>query len=273
MTKQLPEPVPFLEANLPFRRDASDILSDLFSLGLGNVLARTRPRGDLALSQMRSLGVPDPESALKDLYRTSTRELVRILRGRYPRLDQSTLRGQTIEGPTFYLSYHLGNWEWLGGVLSNLHGDFRPVTRKIRSPTLNTLAQHLRSQVGMKSLIDHQGLRGGRTALKDGAMLAFLADQTPPGASRPGICLERQLPVSSLPEWWAKGQEFRWITGTLLSQGKESYSLRLLEIPSEQITEWDQILDRHLCPILRRSPEHYFGWWHHRLLSRNQRAA
>jgi len=218
---------------------------------------------------MKALTVPNPERALTQLYKTSSRELVRILRGRYPRLDQSSLKDVRIEGPTFYLAYHFGNWEWLGGVLSNLHGDFRPATRGIRSPLVHRLIQSRRRSVGMNSMIDHQGIRGGRTALDEGAMLAFLADQTPPGTSRPGICLEKELPVSTLPEWWAKDRSFRWITGHLCSMTKESYALALYDLPSEQLTHWDQILDRHTCPLIREQPQHYFGWWHHRLMPRS----
>jgi hypothetical protein len=262
------ESTTILDAVLPFRRERSDVLADVFALALGRTLARTRPRGELALDQMRRFGIADPESALRQLYLTSSRELVRILRRRYSRLDQSALKQCRIDGPTFYLSYHLGNWEWLGGVLSNLHGDFRPVTRGVRSPTIHRWVQSLRSDVGMKSMIDHDGLRGGRRALDEGAMLAFLADQTPPGARRPGICLGHKLPVSSLPEWWAKGKDFRWITGTLLSLGKESYQVTIHEFPRIAIHDWDRILDAHHSPTLHESPHHYFGWWHHRLLSR-----
>lgn len=273
MTTSLPKPVPFLETVLPFRRERSDVLGDLLARCLGEALARTRPRGSLALAQMQALGVGDPKASLRELYLTSSRELVRILRGRYQRLDQSALQGGSIQGSTFYLSYHLGNWEWLGGVLANLHGDFRPVTRKIRSPALNRFAQQRRTEVGMNSMIDHQGLRGGRTALDEGALLAFLADQTPPGSQRPGICLEHQLPVSTLPEWWAKDRSFRWITGSLFSDDPERYRLQLYDLPSEHLADWDKILDSHFCPILRTAPQHYFGWWHHRLLSRNRSAA
>ncbi|MEN9353811.1 MAG: Bacterial lipid biosynthesis acyltransferase [Fibrobacterota bacterium] len=221
---------------------------------------------------MDAIRVPEPKRALHALYRTSTQELVRILRRRYHRLDQSDLKDLKITGPTFYLSYHFGNWEWLGGILSNLHGDFRPVTRSIRSPRAHRLVQSLRQDVGMNSMIDHQGLRGGRAALDENAMLAFLADQTPPGSSRPGVCLEHSLPVSTLPEWWAKGKSFRWITGHLISSSKDTYALSLFDLPSAHIEQWDQILDQHLCPILRTQPQHYFGWWHHRLISRIARA-
>lgn len=264
----LPRPKPFLEATLDFHRSSADILGDIFSAGLGRTLALTQPRGTLALTQMRALTVPNPEKALGQLYRTSSRELVRILRGRYPRLDQSNLKEVRIEGPTFYLAYHFGNWEWLGGILSNLHGDFRPATRGIRSPFVHRLIQSRRRSVGMNSMIDHQGIRGGRTALDDGAMLAFLADQTPPGTSRPGICLEKNLPVSTLPEWWTKGRSFRWITGHLYSTTKDRYTLALYDLSFEQISQWDQILDHHTCPLIREHPQHYFGWWHHRLLPR-----
>jgi lauroyl/myristoyl acyltransferase len=266
-----PLPRPILEATLTFQRTQRDVLGDLLGNALGQCLALSSPRGSLALSQMETLNVVQPKKALTQLYRTSSQELVRILRRRYHQIDQSPLAGISIPGPTLYLSYHFGNWEWLGGILSNLHGDFRPVTRSIRSPRAHRLVQSLRQNVGMNSMIDHQGLRGGRIALEEKAMLAFLADQTPPGSSRPGICLERSLPVSTLPEWWTKDKSFRWITGHLLASGKNSYTLALYDLPSEHIHQWDQILDQHLCPILRTHPHHYFGWWHHRLTPRTRK--
>ena len=268
----MPDPIIpklLLSATLTFRRTSKDIAQDILSAGLARCLNLFPPRGGLALEQMRRFEVANPEAALERLHRVSARELIRILTGRYPQLDKSCLDGQHIEGPVLYLSYHLGNWEWLGGIFHKLHGDFRPLTRSIRSPIIHRKIQRLRQSVGMNSMIDHAGLRGGRTALKEGAFLAFLADQTPPGASRPGRCLGCDLPVSPLPEWWSKGQNFRWLTGNLLATSPTQYDLDVREFPSIAITQWDRLLDEHLEPILRHQPEHYFGWWHHRLLSRD----
>jgi len=104
--------------------------------------------------------------------------------------------------------------------------------------------------------------------LEDGAFLAFLADQTPPGASRPGTCLGRVLPVSPLPEWWAKGHQFRWLSGFLFPLSPTKYELIVDEFPASEISHWDEILDAYIEPILREQPHQYFGWWHHRLVHR-----
>ena len=270
MTDPLPA-VQILQERLAYSRAPKDVALDLSAALLARILQRADPRGDVAREQMQRFGILDPEQSLRNLYRTSCRELFRILGRRFPRLDLSPIQGKQLHGPILYLSYHIGNWEWLGGIFHRMHGDFRPVTRGIRNKWIHAWAQQLRQSVGMHSLIDNAGLRGGRKALEDGAFLAFLADQTPPGASRPGICLGTNLPVSALPEWWARGKCFRWLTGVLLPISPVQYELRIEEFPAEDLPQWDRLLDRHLTPLLQSQPHQYFGWWHHRLVSRTRK--
>lgn len=257
-----------LKLSLDYHRTPKDVAIDLCSSTLAQAFCIMPPRGSLALEQMRLYGIDHPEQCLKRLYRTSCRELFRIIARRFHQIDLSPLQGVQIHGPVLYLSYHMGNWEWLGGIFHHLHGDFRPVTRAIHSPRVHRWVQSLRQSVGMNSLVDEAGLRGGRRALEDDAFLAFLADQTPPGASRPGTCLGQALPVSPLPEWWAKGHQFRWLSGFLFPLSPTKYELIVDEFPASEISHWDDILDAYVEPILRQQPHQYFGWWHHRLIHR-----
>lgn len=171
------------------------------------------------------------------------------------------------DGPVLFLSMHHGQWEWLAGILAHLRPGALGVARSPAHPIGRKLLDWIRNHVGQRMVYDHDSVRAGREQLQAGQLVAFLADQRPPGASRPGTWMGHAVPVSRLPEWWGEATNASIWTG-VLHPGKTAYTLELKAWPTDLLPQWDRLLDQEFLPMLRSTPHDHFGLWHHRLRSR-----
>jgi len=263
-----------LSIEIPYRRNLLDRFLDGFASILASRLPKN-PRRNLARMQLERLGIPtSPDGELR-LYRSALREAFRILSGGWNRLDLSALEPSrtppwVLREPTLFLSMHHGQWEWLAGILTRLRPDTLCVARSPGHPAGRTLLHWTRSRIGLRMSHDLDSVRSGRRQLASGGMVAFLADQRPPGASRPGTWLGLPTMVSKLPEWWARDLEPRLWTG-VLRPGLDSYALELDDWDPSSLPQWDRLLDQQFLPLVRSSPWEHFGLWHHRLEPRRSR--
>jgi hypothetical protein len=261
-----------LRVVLPYHRRRRDyILESLLPLA-STVALRLLPRNGLPREQLTALGIPAPPTLERDLAFRALREILRLLRRGWNRLDLRPLQTNALDrwrepGPILFLSMHHGQWEWLAGILTKLHPGALCVARAPSHPWGRRLLDWLRGGIGLRMSYDHQSLRLGRHQLGTGGLLAFLADQRPPGVSRPGLWMGHPTLVSRLPEWWTKGNPSRIWTG-VLHPGSGHYVLELKEWDSQVVLEWDLLLDQEFLPLLAHSPADHFGLWHQRLKAR-----
>jgi len=268
-------PLRSLRLVLPYRRRKRDRLLERLLQTATPLLVRILPRNTLARDQLRHIGLPAPSTLEQDLTRNALREILRLITGGWKRLDLGPLDSADITdwkepAPILFLSMHHGQWEWLAGILTHLHPEAMCVARAPAHPWGQRILDWLRNGIGLRMTYDHPALRLGRRQLAEGKLLAFLADQRPPGVSRSGVWMGHPTPVSALPEWWTRDLPFHLWTGTL-HPGLDSYVLELKEWDSQTIHSWDVLLDQEFLPLLAQAPGDHFGLWHHRLKPRPTR--
>jgi lauroyl/myristoyl acyltransferase len=116
-------------------------------------------------------------------------------------------------------------------------------------------------------LYDQVGVRAAHKTLRQGGLVAFLADQRPPTQGESGTWLGQPTQVSPLPRRWCQGLEPEIWTGHLIP-GPAQYRLTLERFSSEVIQDWDRVLDQTFLPLVHQSPEWHFGLFHNRLVPR-----
>lgn len=264
-----------LRVELPYRRSSVDRLLEAVALPLGALLSLRPPRREVAEEQVRALLGEVPARFHRDIVRSALREILRLISGGWHRLDLVPLARiednfWRQEGPVLFLSMHHGQWEWLAGILARLRPGALGIARAPAHPLGRRLLAWIRSHTGQRMAHDFESVRAGREQLEAGGLVAFLADQRPPGASRPGTWLALPTDVSRLPEWWCRNLSVPIWTG-VLHPGRDSYVLELNAWPPERIADWDRLLDSEFLPLVRERPGDHFGFWHHRLKPRPSR--
>lgn len=250
-----------------------DRILEILSVVLSSLLALHPPRRNVLESQLHQLVGGIPPGFHRRILASALRESFRLLSRGWSRLDLSPLdripeTPWKKEGPVLFLSMHHGQWEWLAGILARLRPGALGVARSPAHPAGQSLLDWIRSHVGQAMVYDLDSVRAGREQLRNGGLVAFLADQRPPGASRAGTWMGQATSVSRLPEWWSQDAAPSIWTGTLVP-GRRSYTLELKAWSPGHLDQWDRLLDQEFLPLLRSHPQHHFGLWHHRLRSRS----
>lgn len=200
------------------------------------------------------------------------RESILLITGGWKQLDLSSLRHlpepwMSTGRSTLFLSMHHGNWEWLAGILHHLRSDTLGVARSAHQRPGQRLLEHVRSYHHTPVVYDQRGVRTAHKTLRQGGLVAFLADQRPPTQGEPGVWMGLPTLISPLPRFWCQGiQPDIWI-GHLLP-GPTHYRLTLQCHSPTAIHAWDQVLDQAFLPLARRTPEWHFGFFHNRLVPR-----
>lgn len=266
------QPIQELSISIPYHRNLSDRIFERTLPLLSILIQRLLPRQSLPREQLATLGIPSPPDLDRRLVEAALLEIFRILSGGWKRLDRSfleTLRGSTwcAPGGTLFLSMHHGQWEWLAGILSLLRTGTLCVAKSPGHPAGRWLLRTIRRKHGLNMVHDQIALRSARRHLEHSGLVAFLADQRPPGISRPGSWMGRPTSVSAIPDWLISSTSPRIWTGVLIPSG-DRYILRLREWEKQLGIDWDALLDQEFRSLLVQSPWHHFGLWHHRLKSR-----
>lgn len=275
-----PPPLHQIVLRLPYRRNLLDHVLEILTIPLVGILTLRPPRAEVLETQLRQLLGEAPPRFHRKITSVALREIFRLLSRGWSRLDLSPLADLPDspwrdKGPVLFLSMHHGQWEWLAGILTRLRPDALNIARAPAHPAGRKLLAWIRNHTGLRMAHDMESVRTGRKQLRDGGLVAFLADQRPPGAFRPGTWMGQKTSVTRLPEWWAQNRDVPVWTG-VLHPGKDVYTLELKAWPSECLPRWDELLDHEFLPLLRRAPWDHFGLWHHRLKPRaewNTRAA
>ena len=267
-------PLHHLVVKLPYKQNRLDRLLEILSIPLAWILSIRPPRREVLETQMGQLVGEVPLGFHKAIISIALREILRLLSRGWSRLDLSPLSNipdapWKEDGPVLFLSMHHGQWEWLAGILTRLRPGALNIARAPGHPLGKWLLSWIRNHTGLRMVHDLESVRAGRLQLQSGGLVAFLADQRPPGAFRTGTWMGQPTTVTRLPEWWAENRTISVWTG-VLHPGKASYTLELKAWPSECLPHWDALLDQEFLPLLRRFPWDHFGLWHHRLKPRSQ---
>lgn len=267
-------PLHHLVVDLPYRRNVLDRALEIATIPLVGFLSRHPPRREVLETQIQQLVGDIPPRFHHAILSSALREITRILLRGWSRLDLSPLERipdspWKTDGPVLFLSMHHGQWEWLAGILTRLRPGTLCIARAPGHPLGRRLLSTIRDHVGLRMVHDLESVRAGRRQLRAGGLVAFLADQRPPGAYREGTWMGQPTRVTRLPEWWTEGRDIPIWTG-VLHPGRSSYTLELKAWSSDLLPHWDALLDQEFLPLLRCHPWDHFGLWHHRLKSRAQ---
>ncbi len=162
---------------------------------------------------------------------------------------------------------HHGNWEWLAGILYHLRKDSIGVARSAHQRPGQILLEHVRRYHRTPVHYNQAGVRLAHKTLRQGGLVAFLADQRPPTQGTPGTWMSQSTQVSPLPRFWCKGISPEIWTGSLLPE-LDHYQIVLHRYSPEVIQHWDALLDQDFAPLVAATPEWHFGLFHNRLVPR-----
>lgn len=267
------QPIQDLSIKIPFRRNLLDRVFERALPFLTRGILQILPRHALPKEQLKTLGIPVPKDLDLRLLQSALLEIFRILSGGWNRLDRAPLSDIHLSnwqtpGPTLFLSMHHGQWEWLAAILTRLRPGTVCVAKAPAHPAGQWLLRHVRHKLGLRMVHDHAAIRAAHRHLEQSGLVAFLADQRPPGSSREGSWMGHPTLVSTLPDRWIQKTSPRIWTGVLIPSG-DHYTLHLREWDASLGKDWDSLLDQEFHGILCESPWHHFGLWHHRLKPRN----
>jgi len=262
---------------------------------LGACVARVAPvRRDVALDNLRqALPGLDPEQRLT-VYRALSRNLGRVLAdfARLSVMEASAARNlvqfedlsvlERHRGGALLLTAHYGNWEALAAALAARGFPLTVLGARQRNPLVEDLFSRYRSRMGLEAVSVSQGLRPVVRSLKEGRLVATLADQDggPEGfflpflgrpasvqagvfrlAVRTGVPVFTGFCYRDGDVWRAETQE------PLLPQAGDSPEAREAEARRLAAAYTKRVED-----YVRRRPDHWF-WVHRRWHTRPQRAA
>jgi hypothetical protein len=263
------QPLQTWTVDLPFRPALWQRLLVAATSPLARVLPV--PRSEEIATLAGRIGAPTT-TLPRRLFRHALQEGLFLVSGGWRQLDLSPLRdtpdpwtrcGQ----PTLFLSMHHGNWEWLAGILHHLRKDTLGVARAAHQRPGQMLLNHVRAFHQTPIFYNQAGVRAAHKTLRQGGLVAFLADQRPPTQGEPGTWLGQPTRVSPLPRRWCQGIEPDIWTGHLLPEPTR-YRLTLERYPAEVIHHWDLLLDQTFLPLVHQSPDWHFGLFHNRLVPR-----
>lgn len=266
------QPVRDLSIDLPFRRTPWDRSFEIVLPVLARMVRSLLPRRSLPESQLRALGIAVPPQLDTQLVTSALREIFRLLTGGWTRLDLASLEEENVSpwrspGPILFLSMHHGQWEWLAAILTRLRPDALCVAKAPTHPAGRWLLQWVRSRLGLRMVHNLEAVRTVHRHLESSGLVAFLADQRPPGSARAGTWLGQPTVVSTLPDRWIQRTAPRLWTGVLIPS-VDHYTLRLRAWDLVAANSWDGLLDQEFRDLVERSPWDHFGLWHHRLKPR-----
>ncbi len=174
-----------------------------------------------------------------------------------------------------FVSGHLGNWEWLGGMCSRVGIPFTYVVATQSNKHVERWLDEMRASAGAEILSRKDSVKGTLTALRNNRVVAMLCDQD---AGDSGVFVPFFDTLASTPRGPAV---FHLKTGAALvfgdccRQPDGRYKLHFEELPPHEPTsdrEADETtvmaaITRRLEEEVRRYPDQYL-WLHRRWKSR-----
>ena len=221
---------------------------------------------DISRRAYRHLGRTTIESALlPSIGKAKVLDLVESLDG-WDLLESAVARGRGV----ILVTGHLGNWE-LGGAYIAARGiPVGAIVRRMSNPLFERYLNDTRRVMGTEVIHDADAVRRAPRALREGKMIAFLADQGVKGLASTFVpFFGRPAKTPRGPAVFALRMELPVIFGAAIRQPSGRYRFSFESIPVEDTGDRDADVDRIVATYtqvlerwVRTAPEQYF--WHHR---------
>ena len=221
---------------------------------------------DVSRNAYRHLGRTTIESALlPSIGREKVLDLVESLEG------WEILEGAVAEGRGVILvTGHLGNWE-LGGAYIAARGiPVGAIVRRMSNPLFERYLNDTRRAMGTEVIHDADAVRRAPRALREGKMIAFLADQGVKGLASTFVpFFGRPAKTPRGPAVFALRMNLPVVFGAAIRQPSGRYRFSFESVPVVDTGDRDGDVDRIVAAYtlmlerwVRTAPEQYF--WHHR---------
>ena len=221
---------------------------------------------DLSRNAYRHLGRTTIESALlPSIGRDKVLDLVEGLEG-WEILEAAVAQGRGV----ILVTGHLGNWE-LGGAYIAARGiPVGAIVRRMTNPLFERYLNETRRVMGSEVIHDADAVRRAPRALREGKMIAFLADQGVKGLASTFVpFFGRPAKTPRGPAVFALRMNLPVVFGAAIRQPSGRYRFSFEEVPVVDTGDRDADVDRIVAAYtqvlerwVRVAPEQYF--WHHR---------
>ena len=173
-------------------------------------------------------------------------------------------------GGVLLVTGHFGNWELAGAWLAARGYQVGAVVRHMGNPLFDRYLNRTRAALGVRILYDDEAVRGTPRVLRDGYLVALLADQGVRGLASTFVPFFGRLAKTPRgPAVFALRLGTPLVFGTAIRQSSGRYRLTFepVEVTSSGDREHDvdAIVARYTAALetaVRTAPEQYF--WHHR---------
>ena len=166
---------------------------------------------------------------------------------------------------------HLGNWELGGAYLAARGLPIDAIARHMANPRFDRYLNMTRAKMGIRVVYDDQAVRQSTRALREGRLVAFLADQGVRGLASTFVPFFGRLAKTPRgPAVFALRLETPIIFGTAIRQPDGRYHLAFEPIEvtrtDDRERDTDDIVARYTLALerwVRKAPEQYL-WQHNR---------
>lgn len=214
----------------------------------------------------RHLGRTTIESALlPSVGREKVLELVETVEG-WDVLADAVAAGRGV----ILVTGHLGNWELGGAYIAARGVPVGAIVRRMSNPRFERYLNDTRRSMGVEVIHDADAVRRAPRALREGKMIAFLADQGVKGLASTFVpFFGRPAKTPRGPAVFALRMGIPIVFGAAIRQPNGRYRFTFERIAVTDTGDRDEDVDRIVADYtlvlerwVRSAPEQYF--WHHR---------
>jgi Kdo2-lipid IVA lauroyltransferase/acyltransferase len=165
---------------------------------------------------------------------------------------------------------HVGNWELAGALIAARGVPIDAITRRQANPMFEQYMTSTRQAIGMTVVHDFEAVRRATRSLRDGRLVAFVADQGLKGLASTWVPFFGRLAKTPRgPAVFAQrlGAPMAFMAAMRLPSGRFRFHVEPIEPADtgdrerdidETVARYTAVLER----IVRQYPDQYF--WHHR---------
>jgi Kdo2-lipid IVA lauroyltransferase/acyltransferase len=165
---------------------------------------------------------------------------------------------------------HLGNWELGGSYIAARGVPFHAVTRGMANPLFDRYITSTREGIGMRVMHDADAVRRAPRVLREGAAVAFVADQGVKGLASTFVpFFGRPAKTPRGPAVFALRLQAPIVFGVAIRQPSGRFRLKLEAVEVANTGDREADVDTTVANYtmtleraVRAAPEQYF--WHHR---------
>jgi Kdo2-lipid IVA lauroyltransferase/acyltransferase len=165
---------------------------------------------------------------------------------------------------------HVGNWELGGAYFAARGSPIDAIARRQANPLFEEYITRTRMDMGMVIVHDHEAVRRTARSLRDGRLVAFLADQGVKGLASTFVpFFGRPAKTPRGPAVFAKrlGAPVAAMAAMRLPNGRFRLHIEAIDVPDtgDRERDVDTVVANFTAAlerVVRQYPEQYF--WHHR---------